>query len=289
MTDVREEALDRGADVATVTRSLRPLGVTLLALASALVVNTIAGPLVTDKIDYPISESMFNQLLGLELVTVFLVVPVTVVAAVLALRERPLAPLLAIGPSAYAAYMFAQYVVGPVYDHYSAAVLFQLAIAATAGIVCVWCWVRAAEVPLPLPDARSRRLRVAWLGFLGTFVLLRYVSALTGAATGARIPEEFADSPAFYWSIVLLDLGVVVPATLLAAAAVHRRQRLGQQAYYAVVGWFAMVPPSVAAMAAVMLARDDPHASLPTLLLTTVASFLFAIPAISAIRRLARR
>ena len=68
---------------------------------------------------------------------------------------------------------------------------------------------------------------------------------------------EFADSPAFYWSIVLLDLGVVVPATLLAAAAVHRRQRLGQHAstcfsdilgnrldHYAVIGWFAMVPPS---------------------------------------------
>ncbi|MFC5730858.1 MULTISPECIES: hypothetical protein [Nocardioides] len=271
------------------SRSLRPLGAALLVLSAALVVNTLAGPLVIGWIDYPITESMLNQLLGLELVTVLLVVPVAVTAGVFAIRERPLAPLLAIGPSAYTAYMFAQYVVGPLYDRYSATVLFQLAIASVSGIVTVWCWVRAAEVRLPAVGRRRRRNGTAWLVFLAVFVLLRYSTTVTGALSGDRIPEEFGDSPAFYWSIFLLDLGVVVPVTLLAAGALYSRRRLGQHAYYALIGWFTMVPPSVAAMAAVMVARDDPHASVPTLILTASASVLFAIPAIAAVRQLSRK
>lgn len=50
----------------------------------------------------------------------------------------------------------------------------------------------------------------------------------------------------------------------------------GHRALYAVVGWFALVPPSVAAMAAVMWAKDDPNASLPTVLLLSAASVAFA-------------
>jgi non-ribosomal peptide synthetase component F len=44
---------------------------------------------------------------------------------------------------------------------------------------------------------------------------------------------------------------------------------------HAVVGWFALVPPSVAAMAVVMWARNDPHASVPTALMLSVVSVAF--------------
>ena len=91
----------------------RSFGWAVLALAAGLLPNTVAGPLSLGWIDYPISETMLNQLLGLELVTTFVVVPVLVCAGVLALRGNPAAPLVAVGPAAYTAYMFAQYVLGP--------------------------------------------------------------------------------------------------------------------------------------------------------------------------------
>ena len=97
----------------------RHFGWTVLALAAGLLLNTIAGPLLLEWIDYPITETMVNQLIGLELVTTFLVVPVLTVAGVLALRGHPAAPLVAIGPAAYTAYMFVQYVLGPEYATYS--------------------------------------------------------------------------------------------------------------------------------------------------------------------------
>ena len=260
----------------------------LLVLAGCLLANSVLGPLGAGALDYPISASMENQLRGLELVTVLLVVPWLVVTAVLARRGHPAAPLLAIGPAGYAAYMFVQYVLGPEYGAYSWAVLFHLGIASLAGGLVLVAWQRAAGQPVPdLAPARRRRRALLLLALAG-FVLLRYVPAFVGAAGGAPIADEFQDARTFFWSIVLLDLGVVVPATVAAAVALLRGTPGGDRAAYAVLGWFALVPPSVAAMAVVMLVRDDPYASLSTTLLLTVASLVFAAVALSAYRPLLR-
>ena len=258
----------------------------LLVLAGCLLANSVLGPLGTGALDYPISASMENQLRGLELVTVLLVVPWLVATAVLARRGHPAAPLLAIGSAGYAAYMFVQYVLGPEYGAYSWTVLFHLGIASLAGGLVLVAWQRAQTEPVPelAPDRRRRRVLV--LLALAGFVLLRYVPAFVGAAGGTPIADEFQDARTFFWSIVLLDPGVVVPATVAAAVALLRGTPGGDRAAYAVLGWFALVPPSVAAMAVVMLVRDDPYASMGTTLLLGVASVVFAAVAVAAFRPL---
>ena len=47
----------------------RAFGVLLLVLTGALVANSAVGPLGLDVVDYPISGTVWNQLVGLELVT----------------------------------------------------------------------------------------------------------------------------------------------------------------------------------------------------------------------------
>jgi hypothetical protein len=216
---------------------------------------------------------LLNQLRGLEIVTVGLVVPCLLLAAGLVRRGRREAPLLAVGPCGYASYMFVQYVVGPDRTTYSPAVLLHVVVFAAATLLCFWSWSLAARTNWPVPASRRRRRWVALLAGLAGFVLLRYLPLVVGAFSGAAIPEEFAQAPAFYWSIVLLDLGLVVPVTLVAAGAAWRGSGLALPATYAVVGWFALVPPSVAAMAVVMLVGDDRYASVPTtLLLVAVAA-----------------
>jgi hypothetical protein len=245
----------------------------LLALAGLLVTNAALGPVGLDVLPYPLPESLLNQLRGLEVVTVGLVVPCLLLAAVLARRGRREAPLLAIGPCGSASYMFVQYVVGPDRTTFTAAVLLQIVVFSAATLLCCWSWSLAARTDWPIPAPGRRRRWVMLLAGLAGFVLLRYLPAVAGAFSGAAIPEEFAQAPAFYWSILLLDLGLVVPVTLVAAGAAWRGSELALPATYAVVGWFAMVPPSVAAMAVVMLVRDDTYASVPTtLLLVTVAA-----------------
>jgi hypothetical protein len=250
-------------------------GWSLIALALLLVLNSLVGPLVLGVADYPISASMTNQLLGLEVVTLALVVPWMAIAGALALRDDPRAPLLALGPAGYTAYMFVQYVVGPEYAAYSWMVLFHVAVVAFAGGVALTAWSRAQNEPVPALTVRQLR----WMGVvvlgLAAFVLLRYLPAFAGAVSGEPIEAEFADARTFFWSIVLLDLGVVVPLTVAAGVGLLRNTKDGQRALYGIVGWFALVPPSVTAMAAVMLARDDPHASVGTLVVLSVATLVF--------------
>jgi len=156
-------------------------------------------------------------------------------------------------------------------------VLLHLAVFAVATCLAVWSWVLAVAGTWPVPDLARRRRWAALLAGLAAFVTLRYLPLLIGAFDRADLPEEFTGAPAFYWSVVLLDLGLVVPATALAAVAVLTGSRLAVPATFSVVGWFALVPPSVAAMAVVMLARDDPFASLPTTLLLVATSLVTTV------------
>lgn len=138
-----------------------------------------------------------------------------------------------------------------------------------------WSWVAATRVAWPTVQASARHRRGLLLLGLAAFVLLRYVPLLGGGLTESVIPDEFAEAPAFYWSIVLLDLGLVVPITCVAAVAVLRGSSVAVPALYAVVGWFALAPPSVAAMAVVMVITGDPHASAATMTLLVVAAVAF--------------
>src|SRR4051794_29227325 len=138
------------------TGQLRGLAVGLLGLAAVLVANTALGPLGSGIVEYPFTETMLNQTIGLEVVTVCLVVPLTVLAGVLALREHRAAPFLGLGPAAYSAYMFTQSFAGPESGRYptqflSHAVFFPLSVGFTG-----WAWPLASGEPLP-PLTRLRR------------------------------------------------------------------------------------------------------------------------------------
>ena len=247
-------------------------------LAATLVLNGVLGPLFADLIDYPVAETVRNQLLGLELVSLLLVAPLSLAAGVLALRGHRGAAMLGFGPAAYTAYMFVQYVVGPAYRMYNVAVLFHVAVFALGAATAVAAWASVDGTRLPTLSRARERWYGALLLALAAFVAARYLGAVTGA--GSPVAAEFAESPAFYWSIFLLDLGVVVPATAVSGVALLRGRRAAHRALYAVLGWFALVPVSVAAMGLAMLTNDDPYASTGQTVALTGVSVLFAALAV---------
>jgi hypothetical protein len=285
MTTETTPAATHGQTTASSPRGLVDLTVVLAAL---LAINTVVGPLGVGAIDYGLDRTLDNQLLGLELVTVGLVMPALLLGAVLTARGRPAGPLVIVGPAGYAAYMFVQYVLGPEYADYSLTVLFHVLLTTLSGGLVLWAWTVSARTAIPPVSRRTARLHAVLLAGYAGFVLLRYAGSVTGAVEGAPIGEEFEAARTFFWSIYLLDLGVVVPTTLVAAVLSWRGTAAGRRAVLAVVGWFALVPPSVAAMALVMLARDDPHASVLTVVLLTVASLVFVGVAVRLFRPLLR-
>lgn len=256
------------------------LGIALIALGAGLIANSLLGPFVADAIQYPLSESVLNQAIGLEAVSLFLVAPLCITAGVLTIRGHAAAPLVAFGPAAYTAYMFLQYVIGPEYGYYPGVLPLHLVLFILGGGIAVAALGAVDRERLPRIARRSERWYGVLLLVLAAFIVSRYLPALFAALRGEPLTDEFRDDVSMYWSIFLLDLGIVVPATIAAAIALIRGAGWGRKALYAVFGWFALVPPSVAAMSIVMVVNDDPNASAGQATFLTIAAVLFAALAI---------
>lgn len=261
----------------------------LLALAVGLAVNSLLGPLLAGVVTYPFSETLLNQTIGLEAVSLLVVAPWCVVAALLVLRGHRAGPVLAVPPAAYAAYMFVQYVVGPQYLAYPPVLPLHLAIFVLGGAVLVLAWNRIRVDALPaLSPRRSRWAGVALLLF-AVFVSLQYLSAVRGVLTGASLSAEFIDDPSMYWSIFLLDLGIVVPVTIAASAGLVTGATWARKALYCIAGWYTLVPISVSAMGIAMLLNGDPNAAVARVVVLSVAALLFSSFAVWLYRPLFRR
>jgi hypothetical protein len=251
------------------------LGVASVALGVGLIANSVLGPMVTDVIDYPWSESIRNQAIGLEAVSLLLVGPLILAAGVLAFRGHLVAPVLAFGPAAYTAYMFVQYVIGPEYGYYAGVLPLHLGLFSLGAGTAVAAWHAMDPSWLRRMEGRSERRHAVLPLLLAAFIVFRYMPALAAAIAGDRLTPEFRRDVSMYWSIVLLDLGIVVPATMASAIALFRRSSWGRKGLYGVVGWFALVPPSVAAMAIAMVVNDDPNAAVGQAIVLTIAAIVF--------------
>jgi hypothetical protein len=133
------------------------------------------------------------------------------------------------------------------------------------------------------------RRRAAVFGLLAAFIVLRYVPTLAASWSEQPLPDEYRTDPTMFWTILLLDLAFVVPAVVAVAVGIRRGAAWAGRATTAVLGWFALVPPSVAAMSVAMLLQDDPDATLAQAALLVVASVVFAAYAVAVHRPLLRR
>ncbi len=253
----------------TADSGLLVLGCGLVALAIALAVNSILGPLLADAIDYPVSETMRNQTIGLDAASLFVVAPTTAAIGILALRNHAAAPTLALGPTGYMAYMFVQYVAGPDHLNYPPVLVLQLGIFIGGWLLAGLAW-RIEQRQSLRGLARGRDL-AEWHGWvalgLGAFVLARYLPGLVNSITNEPLPAELATDPAMYWLIVLLDLGVYLPATILAAVGLRRGRSWATVLHRGLVVWFVLTTVAVGTMAAAMLINGDPNASAGQLIL----------------------
>lgn len=273
---------------------LTVLGLGLLAVAAGLAFNSILGPLVADTINYPVSDTMRNQTIGLDAASLFVVAPMTAAVGILALRNHPAAPTMALGPAGYVAYMLVQYIAGPDHLSYPPVLVLQLGLFVGSWLLAGVAWRIERRRSLHglggTPDLTRRHGWVA-LG-LGSFVLARYLPGLVGSVTDEPLPAEFASDPAMYWLIVLLDLGVYLPATTLAAVGLFRGLEWATLLHRGLVVWFVLTAVAVGTMAATMLVNDDPNASAGQLALFVVlgvAAIAYAVAILAPIRRDRRR
>jgi hypothetical protein len=188
--------------------------------------------------------------------------------------------------------MLIQYVVGPDYTHLPGndERLFPLMLIlfALGWSVALSAW-RAIDVTrLPRSERRQRLLARAVLPALACAAFLRYLPALADATSGAPQAQGYLAGPGFFWAIALLDLGVFLPLTVAACVGARRRLPWAPKALYAVVGWFGLVGPAVAAMGIAMKLNDDPTASTGNVVFMAALGLAFAACAVWVFRPLFR-
>ena len=262
------------------------LGFGLVALGAALAANSLLGPLAFDAIDYPVSETMRNQTIGLDAANLAVVAPLCMAIGWLAIRGHRLAPLAALGPTAYAAYMAVQYVAGPDHLQYVRALPLQLALFVLGWMLAAEAWRSPGRRGWAV--AHSRRHGVA-VALMAGFVALRYLPGLAGTVGEEPLPPELRADPAMYWLIFLMDLGLFVPIAVVVAVGLWRRSSWSAPALAGLTAWFLLVTLAVGAMAVVMSVNDDPYASTAQIGLFAALSVLLVAYGAMIVRHLERR
>jgi hypothetical protein len=251
----------------------RWLGLGSIALGACLAVVSLLGPVALDVIHYRITETLRNQTIGLDTVSLAVVAPLAVAIGVLALRRHPAAPVLALGPASYSVYMLTQYVVGPEYlrlpGNNERFFPLYLSLFVLAGALGLRAWSSIDLGRASVPPRRARLLGRVLLPLAGLLVFSRYVPALLDATSAKPGAGDYRAGPTFFWTIALLDLGVGLPALVAACVGLARERPWAPKALYAVVGWLALVGPAVAGMAITMYVNDDPNASIGLMSLMT--------------------
>ncbi len=256
------------------------LALGLFAIAMGLGIVAVLGPLMSGAIDYRVTETLRNQTIGLDAVSLFVVVPLSVAAGLLVLRRHMAGPALALAVGAYTSYMFLQYILGPEYllrpGNNELLFPLELVLFALGWLVAIAAWNAFGSERLPATPRRHRAIARFALPLLAFVAFSRYVPALVDVMSASPTDPGYRAGPTFFWAIATLDLGVFLPATVAACIGLARRAPWAHKALYTVVGWFGLVGPAVAAMAITMYVNDDPNASGSATVFMTALGVVFA-------------
>lgn len=257
--------------------SNRWLGAGLIVLGAGVAGCAILGPLVLDVIAYRTSPTALNQIIGADAVALFLVAPVSVAVGVLVLIGRPGAALLGLAPAGFAAYTYTQLAVGNEYGEVPGNVerffpllsgVFVLAVA-----VAVVAWEESSADRLPPMSPRVGRVAgLVLLGIAAFVVLGLHVPTYLDAVSGDPSNIGFLTSPTAFWLVKFMDLGIITPIALVVGTGMLRGSPWARRPMYALVGGYALLGASVAAMALTMYVSDDPDASLGMVGASTAAA-----------------
>ena len=164
------------------TGASRWLPLLLSALAAGLAAVALLGPLVTGVVDYRVTETLRNQTIGLDAVSLFFVAPLALLSALLIRRAHVAGLAIALGIGSYTAYMFLQYAVGPDYAHLPGnnERLFPLVLFlfAAGWIVVLAAWSTIDVARLPDSARRDRLIGRFLLPVLALVAFSRYVPQL---------------------------------------------------------------------------------------------------------------
>jgi hypothetical protein len=128
---------------------------------------------------------------------------------------------------------------------------------------------------LPAPNSGLRRSLAGALIALALFFSLTWARSIADVLSGVSL-VEYQQDPTLFWLIRLMDLGFVIPAALITGAGLLRDASWATRMSYAITGFLTLEVGAVACMAIAMVARDDPSAGMPLLVVTLASTLALA-------------
>jgi len=253
------------------------VGMGLVGLGAGIAVNAVLGPLALGVIRFHNSPNAINQLIGGEIVSLVVVAPLSLAAGVLWMRGQKIAPVLALAPSLYALYTYTTEILGPEYGgrypgNNEQFLPLHAGILALSAWVAAKAWAALEEGQLLMPRPHVRLTAAAALFVPSALFALAWMQQIVTFAGGER-SQAYQDDPRLWWLIKALDLGLLIPATLVASIGLLRARPVGLKLAYGLTGFLACLTGSVGGMGAVMLWKGDPSAS-PMMLIIALAAAL---------------
>jgi hypothetical protein len=249
----------------------RPAGdrglATLLFSQGALVAGSaVLGPLALDLLHYRTSASGLDQIRGSDLTALAVVAPLCVWVGRLAWRGHPAAPVLALAPAVFTVYIWTQLLLGNEFGQPGNVEWFSPLLLAVMGLG-VAIAVRAtralrSQPPLPWSRRLERATGILLLVVVGFVVVGIHLSSLVDALRGHPVGDAVLTTPNAFWVVKAMDLGLVAPASLLMGIGLLRGRSWARNPAAAVLGGYALLGWSVAAMGWSMLRGGATDASL---------------------------
>jgi hypothetical protein len=268
----------------------RLLGAGLLVLGAAVGAVAVLGPLVLDMLRYRTSPTSLNQIIGGDAAALAVVVPVTIAVGILALRDHPAAPVLALAPSIFVVYTYTQLILGNEYLRLPGNVErffpLLLGVFVLAGAIALRAW---HSVPPATSAAVDRTAGILLLAIAGFVVVGLHLPNYLDAMRDEPSTVQYLSSPTAFWLVKFMDLGIVVPAAIAVGVGALRHRRWARKPVYALLGAYTLIGASVAGMAITMAVRHDPDASAVTAGGSTLLAVLLAGVTAYVYRPLLRR
>jgi hypothetical protein len=230
-----------------------PLAVLLVAEGGLVATTALLGPLALDVLHYRTSASGLDQIRGTDLTALALVAPLCVWVGTLARDGHPAAPVLALAPAGYSGYVFTQLLVGSEWGRLPGNVewfspLLLGVVGTGAGIVVRAVRSLRAQVPLRWSRRQERATGVLMVVVAGFVVVGIHLSSLVDALRATPVGAGVLQTPNAFWVVKAMDLGLVAPASVLLGVGLLKGRAWARTPAAAVLGGYALLGWSVAAM-----------------------------------------
>lgn len=272
------------------TASFERILVACLAILTGLALAwlAIAGPLFLGILSYKTAPTGINQIMGQDLVNLLVLSPLTILAGLTLLANKPIARYLLVAYPLYLMYYVLSYTIGLEWsspsltgnsEQYTFAFLFILVSALISLLYGLSVFPRNLSPKFGRTGLRVYSVIYVLLILVFASMWIGQIKEILTSGTTAG----YAAVPTAFWLIRIFDLGFTIPLGLISVYLLWTRPATSAAAQFLFYGFFLTMLAAVNAMGLCMFLRDDPDFDTAGMLLfmillvTVTSGFIFVL------------